>query len=109
MQMRRGVYCLLILLAGCTSVPKPSPYPYSAQEHMQAAHHWQVLASEVAERVTTRVRGGPTTSTEYVYIPSDDRSAFGKAFHGFLTTELMNRGIPVSSNPNSPLRIDWAV
>jgi hypothetical protein len=100
---------LLALLAGCTSVPKPSPYPYSSQQKMQAAHHWNELASEVAEEVAARLKGGSGASVEWVYVPSDDTSPFGEAFHDLLITELMKRGIPASSNPNSPLMIEWKV
>jgi hypothetical protein len=99
----KAVYCLLVLLAGCSSVPKPSPYPYSSQQQMQAAHHWNELASEVAEEVAA------SGTREPVYIQHDDRSPFDQAFHGFLITELRKRSIPVSSNPKTPLHIDWEV
>jgi hypothetical protein len=107
----KALYGLLVLLAGCTSVPKPSPYPYSSQQQMQAAHHWQVLASEVAERVATRLQGGSPASAGYVYVPSDT-SPFGTAFPNLLVTELRKRHISASSEKdyaNSPLRLKWDV
>jgi len=77
---------------------------------MQAAHHWNELASEVAEEVAAKLKGGSVASVEWVYVPSNDRSPFGIAFHDLLITELMKQGIPVSEdNPNSPLRIEWKV
>jgi hypothetical protein len=42
-------------------------------------------------------------------VQSDDRSPFGRAFRTFLITELTKQGIAVSSYPNTPLQIDWAV
>jgi hypothetical protein len=105
----KAVYCLLVLLAGCSSAPKPSPYLYSSQEHMQAAHHWNELASEVAEVVTVRIKEGYISPTEPVYVQSDDRSPFGRAFRSLLITELTRQGIPVSSNPDNPVKIDWTV
>jgi hypothetical protein len=110
-RLLKAVYCLLVLLAGCTSVPKPSPYTYSSQQQMQAAHHWQVLASEVAEQVATRFQGGSLASAGYVSVPSDT-SSFGMAFPNLLVTELGKRNIPASlekDNPNSPLRLKWDV
>jgi hypothetical protein len=82
-------YCLLVLLAGCTWVPKPSPYTYSSQEQMQAAHHWEVHASGVAKRVAIRFQEGPPISAGAVYVQSDD-SPFGTALSNLLITELNN-------------------
>jgi len=155
--MRMKAVCgavLCVLFVGCAQVPKPSPYPYSSQLHMQAAHHWNVLASEVAESVaeslarqdligptfagpgpartiprgqdTQAPRGrelqaqrgpetqvqaprGPAVSAESIYVHSEDRYPFDRAFRSFLMTELMKRGIPVSSNQNTALRISWTV
>ncbi|MGH8066491.1 MAG: hypothetical protein ACRERE_14890 [Candidatus Entotheonellia bacterium] len=105
----KAAYCMLILLAGCSQVPKPSTYPYSFQHKMQAAHHWNVLANGVAAELTASFRGGSVSSVETVYVQSDDRSPFGRAFRTFLITELTKQGISVSVNPDTPLKIDWAV
>jgi hypothetical protein len=105
----KAAYGLLVLLVGCAQVPKPSTYPYSFQQHMQAAHHWNVLASEVAGELVASFRGGSVSSVEAVYVQSDDRSPFGRAFRTFLITELTKQGIAVSLNPDTPLKIDWAV
>jgi len=62
-----GVLCL-VLLTACAQVPKPSTYPFSFQQHMQAAHHWKVLARQVVGElvaVTAREQdysGSRTTS-----------------------------------------------
>ncbi len=104
-----AVYCLLVLLAGCASVPRPSTYPYTSQPQMQAAHHWNVLAKQVAGELAVGLKGGPVPSIESVYVQSDDRSPFGKAFRSFLITELTKQGVSVSYNRDNPLKIDWAV
>jgi hypothetical protein len=106
---RKLVYCMLVLLVGCSQVPKPSTYPYSFQQKMQAAHHWNVLADKVAGGVAANLRAGPESSVEAVYVQSDDRSPFGRAFRTFLITDLTKQGIRVSVNPETPLQIDWAV
>jgi len=78
---------------------------------MQAAHHWQVLASQVAAELATSLTAGYVSATEAVYIQSDDRSPFGKAFRSFLITELTKQGVAVSLTQNNPsqIKIDWAV
>ena len=40
------------LITGCTArIPEPTAYPYSQQMKIQAVHHWQILAKDVADRV----------------------------------------------------------
>ena len=64
-----GVLCL-VLLTACAQVPRPSTYPYSFQQQMQAAEHWQALAVKMVESLPSR--------TEPVYLPPEDDSLFGK-------------------------------
>ena len=41
-----------MLLVSCTSqIPVPTNYPYTEQQKMQAAHHWDVLAADVVEQL----------------------------------------------------------
>jgi hypothetical protein len=115
----KAVYCTLVLLVGCAQfaqVPKPSTYPYTLQQHMQAAHHWDVLARQVANEVAAIIRDGPLSSTEPVHVRNhDDRSPFDEAFRGFLITELIEQGVWVplqGVNSGSVLRdnhleINW--
>jgi hypothetical protein len=102
--------CFLVFLIGCAQVPKPSTYPYSLQQHMQAAHHWDVLATRVVSELAASLKGGSAPSTEWVYVEDyEGRSPFNQAFRSFLITELRKQNIPVSFNPNNPLKIDWDV
>jgi hypothetical protein len=105
-----GIACL-VLLGACAQVPRPSTYPYSFQQHMQAAHHWQVLASQVAGELATSLTSGTISRAEAVYVRADDRSPFGQAFRGFLITELTKQGFAVSPTQTHPsqAKIDWGV
>ena len=38
-------------LGACAPVPMPESYPLSYQKKMQAAHHWDLLAMHVAQRL----------------------------------------------------------
>jgi hypothetical protein len=103
-----GVLCMLLLTA-CAQVPRPSTYPYSVQQQMQAAHHWEVLARQVVGELIANVRAGYVSEREPVYIQNRDRSPFGRAFHTFLRTELNKQNIAVSDDVNNPLQIKWTV
>jgi hypothetical protein len=89
---------------------------------MEAAQHWHLFATQVASDVAMSLKREPFASTELIYIQCgshvpcsvDDRAhftitPFAQAFHSFLITELTNQGIPISSNPDNPLRLDWVV
>ncbi len=95
MQMK-AVYCFLVFLVGCAQVPRPSTYPYTFQQQMQAAHHWRVLANQVAEQAAAAIKASPDASIKPVYVRSDDLSPFGQAYRSFLITELIQHGIVVS-------------
>ena len=71
------VFILLVLFlffAGCYSQhPIATTYPLSGQRHMQTAHHWNILAKDIAKRVKTRLKNlslteGLSILSEPVYI-----------------------------------------
>lgn len=107
-------------LASCTSqIPVATNYPYTEQQKMQAAHHWEVLAEDVVEQLAQNdaiskttplfvapkfyvhrkenpaiwTATNPLTKADelgrYVTIP------FKRAYHNFLITELVNAGYSV--------------
>jgi hypothetical protein len=82
-----GIACV-VLLGACAQVPRPSTYPYSLQQQMQAAEHWQALAVKMVESLPSR--------SEPVYLPPEDDSLFGQALRSLLKTELTKQGIEVS-------------
>jgi hypothetical protein len=85
-------------------------YPYSLQQHMQAAYHWDVLAAQVVGQLAASLKGGTAPSTEWVYVENyDEKSPFNQAFRSFLITELRKQNISVSPNPNNRLKINWDV
>jgi len=46
----------LLLVGGCASrIPEPITYPYSQQQKMEASHHWQVLAEDLANRINNEL------------------------------------------------------
>jgi hypothetical protein len=133
MKTLSGIVCV-VLLGACAQVPRPSTYPYSFQQKMQAAHHWQVLAETVAECIDITLNGASAASLNGGSPPSTDmarrcrdkqgvfavsrqpvfiqtqNSPFGQAFPNLLIAELENRGIDASAeDQNNLLSLTWYV
>jgi hypothetical protein len=105
------VICMsALLVSACSKVPNQATYPYSYQQKMQSIDHWERLAYKVVgDQVRPFFKDNSYNSNIAVYVKDDDRSAFGTAFHTYLTTELFNRGMLVSEIPADSLTIEWSV
>lgn len=93
---------LIGLLTACAhEVPIPTAYEKSYQPKTWAAHHWNVLAADVAERLAAGV-AGLTPSNQPVVVnvhrPSPP-TVFNNAFHELLETQLIQQGFGVTRNP----------
>lgn len=100
---------LAITLSGCfyantSQAPIATTYPYTEQQRMQAAHHWNVLARHQADRII----GNDRTRFRDLYLqPSADDSVspeggeFGRGFHDLLTSQLVSRGVRVVQAPHA--------
>ncbi len=93
---------LMILLAplalgACASqVPIATTYPISYQQKMQAAHHWNVLASDVVGQVSESVG----TLNRAVYVAeAETTTEFNHGFRNLLQTELVANGFTVTRAP----------
>jgi hypothetical protein len=89
-----------------------SGYPYTLQYNMQSVHHWQLLARQVIETqvappTETRNFANAPPTPKSAYIDNSDRTDFGKAFYGYLTTELVQKGITPVSDPSADAVIKW--
>ena len=92
----------LLIVAGCSHRPIPlaTSYPVTAQRKMQSAHHWDVLANDVAKRLHKTL---DITFPNAVVKPSlfikltekQEKMPFGKAFFTLLTTKLLQQGLVV--------------
>jgi hypothetical protein len=84
-----------LLLMGCAQVPKPSTYTFSYQRKMQAAHHWDILAQNIAQRVVEE-QGAMGEGGIYVQA---GKGVFGATFSSLVQTELMNSGVVLAAAP----------
>lgn len=93
--------CLFILGGnGCTRIPQPVTYDYTEQQKMQAAHHWDVLANDVANQIRETIQrhkytGTPvfvrtTCGTENTPCKPGETTQFNEGFRDLLITQLVN-------------------
>lgn len=100
----------LIILSGCSRVPELRNHMYSGQEKLQAVHHWDIIAEDVAKQIT-KTFFSPVAQKEQaegeapvvkqirpVYIAPPEDTSFGKSFHELLITQLVNAGVPVTQS-----------
>ena len=99
----------LSLLCGCSRIPEPAGFYYSSQSKMQAAHHWDILAQDVADQVNKELIKDDLLSTA-VYVKGtcekddapckpNETSQFDESFHDLLITRLVSYGVPTSTQP----------
>lgn len=105
---------LLVLLAGlnagCYSqIPVAQNHPLTFQKKMQAAHHWDVLADDVATRVETAIKARPDLQKMPIHVALPNQSAFAMAFHELLISQLVFRGLQVSVNQEDSLVLNYGV
>lgn len=100
-----------LALTGCFNVntsqaPIATTYPYSEQQKMQAAHHWDVLAAHQAEQMlaSDRLSG----RTLYIADPGAN-SPFNEAFNSLLTSQLVSRNGNVTLSENNALKVTYKV
>ncbi|MDD3815253.1 MAG: hypothetical protein PHZ02_11500 [Desulfocapsaceae bacterium] len=102
------LFTLFILCtSGCSRIPQPVTYDFSEQQKMQAAHHWDILANDVAnqinkallshEYVNTPVLVRATCGTENSVCKPGETTQFNEGFRDLLITQLVHFGVPTSA------------
>lgn len=104
--MKTSVFAIaLIFLCSCSNVPKPVSYPLNYQHKMQAAHHWDVLADDVAKEVKLALQKekekDPALPDKQIYFEPNKASLFGKVFDTLLITQLFNQDIKLTTKKES--------
>jgi hypothetical protein len=99
---------LAISLTGCGSpVPVPVSYPLTLQPEMQSAAHWQMVAADMWEEISRRLKAGGYNETAIGLEPPAAQSQFSHAMDDFLFTEIVNHGVAVS--PGAEFTITYNV
>lgn len=119
--MRFGILLLsFLLISGCTRIPQPASYAYTEQQKMQAAHHWDVLASDVANQINNQlirsdyidraVYVKSTCGTDAAPCERGETTQFNEGFRDLLLTRLVNFGVPTSvEKRTADIQLDYKV
>ena len=107
--MRTSLFAItLLFLCSCSNVPKSASYRVTTQQKMQAAHHWDVLANDVAKDVkrTLQEKGKeyPELLGKPIYLEPNKASLFGKVFETLLITQLFNLKGPEKNESNQKIK-----
>ena len=90
---------------GCATAPVPVPVGYekSTQPKMLAAHHWDTLAGDVAQRLQTALSSLPQAQQNQVlFVDRPSRgTVFSSSFTGLLETQLMGQGFGITRVPET--------
>lgn len=113
MRLILTVCILAVFTAACSKVPNQATYPYSYQQKMQSADHWEKLAGKVvSDQVSpffTHIVNDMSEPIVAVHIDDQDKSSFGTAFKTYLATALFQKSIPVSKSSSGSYTLDWSV
>ena len=115
-----SLFFLLLFAIGCSRIPQPASYAYTEQQKMQAAHHWDVLASDVANQINNQlIRSDYIDKAVYIKgtCGSDaepcergQTTQFNEGFRDLLLTRLVNFGVPTSAEKHvADIQIDYKV
>lgn len=101
------IIAAVAVLASCARIPEPTGFQYSTQKKMQAAHHWNVLARDLANKINNElIRSDFLDTAIFVKTTCGDDATpcealettqFNEGFRELLITELVNFGIPTSA------------
>lgn len=113
---------LCLGLGACTTpMPIETGYPLTYQQEMLSAHHWDVMAIDVANWLQNaligpspepgkdqqvRAQESRPIVTLYVQKPRYDSDA-GEGFYNLLTTHLVERGFIITMNPSMGLPVTY--
>lgn len=99
-----------LMLSGCfyantSQAPIATTYPYTEQQRMQAAHHWDVLArheaTSILQRERVRNRDLHITAANTGGLQAYSGGEFGRGFRTLLTSELVSRGANLTTVPTA--------
>lgn len=98
-------------LTGCATgnnsqVPLASTYELTNQQKMQAAHHWDVLAADVASRVKEHFKTASLSNKAINVVPNSN-SAFEQGFEDLLITQMVEQGLDIRANNNEHLKLTF--
>ena len=117
-----NVYLVVLLaIGGCylgsrapakpvtSQMPVPNAFQLSTQQKMQAAHHWKLLAEDVAHLIAEKIDGSYQGTLIPIYVAPSGITPFEKAFHDLLLTSLVEIGLDVSNRPEGNRQLSFDI
>lgn len=90
-------------------VPVPTAFPLTTQPKMQAVHHWEVLAEDLALQVRAVLDQNVLERQFPVHVAPSGTTPFAKSFHALLITQLVERNIAVASSVTDALILSFDI
>lgn len=104
------IFLFTLSASGCTRIPQPATYANSEQQKMQAAHHWDILANDVASQINKALLANDyvsepvfvreTCGSENSPCQPGETTQFNEGFRDLLITQLVRFGVPTSTEEN---------
>ena len=90
-----GMALLSSLIISCAAPYSETPistnFKTTEQNKLQAGHHWQVIANDMAKSISKKVS---TSKSVYINV-NEEKSQFNRAFRTLLISSLVNQGVKV--------------
>jgi hypothetical protein len=125
------VLCSLFFFS-CSQVPRAVNHEFLYQKNLLAAQHWQILAKDFAVQTSKALQqiplytdtqgfghiteenlsdtaGNGSLGKPYIFIQTNDRSSFGRAFRNEMITEFINLGYNISYDSKDAIVVRWGV
>lgn len=90
-------------------VPVPTAHPLTTQPKMQAVHHWEVLAEDLARQIQAVLDQSVLERQFPVHVAPSGTTPFAKSFHALLITKLVERNIAVASKVTDALVLSFDI
>jgi hypothetical protein len=107
--MKNAVNLLFVALlaTGCASeVAIPTTYPLTGQHKLKSAHHWDVIAKDVAQQAASSLTKNNLSSTAVMVSTQQPDAPFQTGFRNFLITHLVDLNQPVAQK-NAEIEVQF--
>jgi hypothetical protein len=92
-------------MAGCNAakVSQTENFPISTQKIVLTTGNWDIIADDIAVQTASALG-----TKKYIYVATPpEQSDFNSAFHNFLITRMVNKGIYVSNTSNGSIEVQY--
>lgn len=102
-------FALLGVLSGCATSHSEAPvaknFATSDQNKLQAAAHWNIVATDIATRLKANM-AGKVQKQQPLYVSSQENSAFNQAVVAELISSLVSDDYLVVKSPADAIKVD---